>query len=152
MWSRLLKLSSGSFRQCYVIFNSLDSRLIVYRFSMIWSQRTKIKCILTLWSMDVSRYILNSMTSLLTHTVAHSTMPSFRLKTNNQPLKKLLSLAVSWVKVVKNGKILTFKVNFLCQKLSESFYFFFIEEFDFRGTPFVNDIFWKLQFLNQFIF
>ena len=30
--------------------------------------------------------------------------------------------------------------------------FFFIEEFDFRGTPFVIDIFWKLQFLNHFIF
>ena len=62
-----------------------------------------------------------SMTSLLTHTVAHFNRPSFRLKTNNQPLKKFLSLAVTWVKVVKNGKILTFKVNFLCQKLSESF-------------------------------
>ena len=60
------------------------------------------------------------MTSLLTHTVAHSTRPSFRPKTNNQPLKKFLSLAVSWVRVVKNFKILTFKVNFLCQKLSES--------------------------------
>ena len=62
-----------------------------------------------------------SMTSLLTQTVAHSTRPYFRPKTNNQTLKKFLSLAVSWVKVVKNGKILTFKVNFLCQKLSESF-------------------------------
>ena len=62
-----------------------------------------------------------SMTSLLMHTIAHSTRPSFRPKTNNQLLKKFLSLAVSWVKVVKNGKILTFKVNFLCQKLSESF-------------------------------
>ena len=39
--------------------------------------------------------IKGSMTSLLTHTVAHSTRPSFRLKTNNQPLKKFLSLAVS---------------------------------------------------------
>ena len=65
----------------------------------------------------------DSMTSLLTHTVAHFTRPSFRPKTNNQPIKKFLSLAVSWVKVVKNGKILTFKVNFLCQKWSESFYF-----------------------------
>ena len=62
-----------------------------------------------------------SMTSLLTHTVAHSTRPSYRPKINNQPLKKFLSLMVSWVKVVKNGKILTFEVNFLCQKLSESF-------------------------------
>ena len=42
------------------------------------------------------------------------------LKANNQPCKNLLGLAFSWVNVVKNGKILTFKVNFWCQKLSES--------------------------------
>ena len=36
-----------------------------------------------------------SMTTLLTHTVAHSTKPSFRPKTNNQPPKKFLSLALS---------------------------------------------------------
>ena len=64
---------------------------------------------------------LVSMTSLLTHTVAHSTRPSFRPKTNYQPLKKFLSLVVSWVKVGKNGKILIFKVHFLCQKSSETF-------------------------------
>ena len=46
--------------------------------------------------------VVNSMTTLLTHTVAHSTKPSFRSKTNNQPLKKFLSLALSWTKVVKN--------------------------------------------------
>ena len=65
--------------------------------------------------------IYSSMTQLLTHTVANSTRPSFRPKTNNQSIKKFLSLGVSWVKVVKNCKILTFKVNFLCQKLSEHF-------------------------------
>jgi hypothetical protein len=43
-----------------------------------------------------------SMTSLLTHNVAHSTRPSFRPKTNNQPITKSWSLAVSWVKVIKN--------------------------------------------------
>ena len=36
-----------------------------------------------------------NMTSLLTHTVAHSTRPSSMPKANNQPLKKFLSLAVS---------------------------------------------------------
>ena len=36
-----------------------------------------------------------SMTTLLMHTVAHSTKPSFRPKTNNQPLKKFLTLALS---------------------------------------------------------
>ena len=34
------------------------------------------------------------MTSFLMHTVAHSTRHSSRPKTNNQPLKKFLSLAV----------------------------------------------------------
>ena len=36
-----------------------------------------------------------SMTSLLMHNVADSTRPSYKLKTNNQPIKKFLSLAVS---------------------------------------------------------
>ena len=63
----------------------------------------------------------SSMTSLLIHTVAQCTRPSCRPKINNKPLKKFLSLEVSWVKVVKNCKILTFNVNFLCQKLSKSF-------------------------------
>ena len=61
------------------------------------------------------------MTQLLTHTVAHSTMPSFRPKTNNQPTKKFLSHGVTRVKVVKMCKILIFKANFQCQKGSESF-------------------------------
>ena len=43
-----------------------------------------------------------SMTQLLTHSVAHSTKPSSRPKTKNQPLKKILSLVFSGVKVVKN--------------------------------------------------
>ena len=36
-----------------------------------------------------------SMTTLLTHTVAHSTRHSFRPKTNSHPIKKLLSLEVT---------------------------------------------------------
>ena len=47
------------------------------------------------------RQFVFSMNSLLTHTVAHSTRPFFRPKTNNQPLKKFLSLAFSWVKLSK---------------------------------------------------
>ena len=47
--------------------------------------------------------------------VHSSTKPSSRPKTNKQSIKKFSSLAVSWVKVVKYGKISTFKVNFLCQ-------------------------------------
>ena len=51
----------------------------------------------------------------------------------------------------KKCQFLTFKVNFLCQKLSESFYFFFIEEYQFKSTYIVIGIFWKLQFLKPFI-
>ena len=43
---------------------------------------------------------------------------------------------------VKKSQNLTFKVNFLCQKLSESFsIFLFIEEYQFRSTFFVIDFF-----------
>ena len=62
-----------------------------------------------------------SMTQLLSHIIAHFTWPSFMLKANNLPYKKFLGLAFSWVNVVKYCKILTFKVNFLCQKLSKFF-------------------------------
>ena len=40
--------------------------------------------------------------------------------------------------VVKKFQNLTFKVNFLCQKLSNSFSIFFIEEYQFRGTFFIS--------------
>ena len=45
----------------------------------------------------VDNYSLSffSMTTPLTHTVAHSTKPSFMPKTNNQLPKKVLSLALS---------------------------------------------------------
>ena len=65
------------------------------------------------------------MTQVLAHTVAFSTNSSFRPKINNQSIKKFLSLAVIWVKIVKVSKILTFKINFLCQKWSESLSIFF---------------------------
>ena len=64
------------------------------------------------------------MTQLLLHAIAHFTGPSFMLKANNQPYKKILGLALGRVNVVKNCKILTVKVNFLRQKLSESNHFF----------------------------
>ena len=51
-----------------------------------------------------------SMTSPLTHTVAHSTRPFFRLKINIHPLKKACG---QLSKSCQKGKILTFKVNFL---------------------------------------
>ena len=45
-------------------------------------------------------YILVSMTQLFTHSVAHSNKPSSWPKTNNQPLKKFLSLELFWVPMV----------------------------------------------------
>ena len=72
-------------------------------------------------SKTVGTFAIISMTSLLMHTVAHSNRPSYRPKINHQPLKKFLSLAVTSVKVVEKGKVLSFKVNFLCQKSSKFF-------------------------------
>ena len=43
--------------------------------------------------------------------LSDSTRHTFRPITNNQPIRKFLSLAVTWIKVIKNCKILTFKVN-----------------------------------------
>ena len=40
---------------------------------------------------SLHRYIKFSMTQLLTNSVAHSTKPSSRPETNNQPLKKFLT-------------------------------------------------------------
>ena len=44
-------------------------------------------------SKEILKYC--SMTQVLTKTVAHSTRPSFRPKTNNQPVKKNLGLQLS---------------------------------------------------------
>ena len=96
--------------------------------------------------------ILDSMTSLLTHTVPHSTRPSYRPKIDNQPLKKFVSLVVSWVKVVKMAKFWLSESIFWVKNYPNLPDLFFIEEYDFRGTLFVIDIFGKLHFLLHFIF
>ena len=54
--------------------------------------------------------------------------------------------------VIENCQFLTFKVNFLSQNYLNLSNFFFIEEYQFKGTFLVIDIFWKLQSLNHFIF
>ena len=88
--------------QTYDITSSTSGLLGDYH--VLWILETHDKVIYTKyskhWPYTVAKLI--SMTSLLTHNVAHSTMHSFRPKTNNQPIKKFLSLAFSWVKVVKN--------------------------------------------------
>ena len=86
------------------------------------------------------------MTQILSYTIAHYTGPSLMLKANNQPYKFFWGFAFSWVNVVKSCKILTLKVNFLWQKLSESFHFFFIEQYQFRSTYFVIDSFDNFNF------
>jgi len=93
-----------------------------------------------------------SMTKLLIRTVAHSTKPSFMPKTNNQTPKKFFSLALNWAKVVKMAKFWLSKSIFYVKKYLNISKKNFIEEYDFRGTLFVIDIFWKLQFFNHFIF
>ena len=56
--------------------------------------------------------------------------------------------------MIENDQFLTFKVNSLGQKLSDSFsiFFFLTEEYKFRGTFFVIDIFWKLQFFMPLVY
>ena len=79
------------------------------------------------------------------------------LPKNQHTQRKFLNFE-NWVngKVSKSAKspnVLTFKVNFLYQKSSESFsFFFFIEEYQSRSTFFVIDIFWQHQFLNHFTY
>ena len=68
------------------------------------------------------------------------------LPKNQHTQRKLLNFE-NWVngevsKSAKSPNLLTFKVNFLYQKLSESFsIYFFIEEYQSRSTFFVIDIF-----------
>ena len=70
-----------------------------------------------------------------------------RFLTKNQRTRRKLLNFENWVNgevsnVPKCDQNLTFKVNFLCQKLSESFsIFFFTEEYHSRGTFFVIDFF-----------
>ena len=80
-----------------------------------------------------------SMTTLLTHTVAHSTKPSFRPKTNNQPLKKSFA---QLSKICQKWPNSDFQSQF---SMSRNIRIFlkkkFIKEYDFRGSLFVIDIF-----------
>ena len=52
---------------------------------------------------------------------------SFIFTKKNQMLQNgfFISVMLRWYSGIKNHEIWTFKVNFLCQKMSESFYFFF---------------------------
>ena len=97
--------------------------------------------------------ILVSMTSLLTHTVSHFTRPSVRPKTNNLPLLKVFKSCSHLSKSWQNEQNSDIPSQF---SMSKNIWIFlkknFIEEYVFRDTLFVIDIFWQLQFLNHFIF
>ena len=84
------------------------------------------------------------MTTLLTHTVAHSTKPSFMPKTNNQPPKKSCAQLSKSCQKWQNPD---FQSQF---SMSKNIRIFlkkkFIEEYDFRGTLFVIDIFENFNF------
>ena len=107
---------------CKYVGSSTSEQLKSIRFLLCLD----IRYVNTVWnvkmrSMSEVKYVLVSMTSLLTHTVAHSTRPSFRPKPTISPLKTFLSLVVSWVKVVKNDKILIFKVIIFYVKIIQIF-------------------------------
>ena len=60
-----------------------------------WVDDSTLRLLTDYFSQFLKSNMNISMTSLLMHTVAHSTRPSFRPKTNNQPLKKFLGLVFS---------------------------------------------------------
>ena len=71
-----------------------------------FARKKKLLCICTSYQIFQNFHSKHAntsynMTSLLTHNVAPSTSHSFSPKTNSQPLKKFLSLAFSWIKVVE---------------------------------------------------
>ena len=86
----------------------------------------------------------------LTHTVAHSTKPSFMPKTNNQPAKKFLSLALSWASYQK-WQNSDYQSQFSMSNIIGIIPTFFIEEFEIRSTTFINDTFCSMSFLKHFI-
>ena len=70
------------------------------------------------------------------------------LKANNQPYEIFLDLVFSW-----NLQNFDFQSQFSMSKIIRIFpKKIFIEQYQFRSTFFVIDIFWKIQFLNHLIF
>ena len=79
-----------------------NKQMFVANYTQLLKKAGKLEKVQKKYSSSEQPFMFISMTSLLTHNIAHSTMHSFRPKTNNQPIKKFLSLALSWAKVVKN--------------------------------------------------
>ena len=75
-----------------------------------------------------------------------------RFLPKNQHTQRKLLNSENWVsgevsKSAKSPNLLTFKVNFLCQKLSESFPFFFIEVINLGAHFLIVSIFKSLYLL-----
>ena len=98
-WDDLKKRLSSVKKSCGEVCDQTIEGNIHRGPSLMWFFYT---CYLPRQSAKQCTHAGISMTSLLTHNVAHSTRHSFRPKTNNQPIKKFLSLAFSCVKVFKN--------------------------------------------------
>ena len=103
-------------------------------------------------------YLYLSMTQLLSHTFAHLTGSSFRLKTKLLPIKNILGVKYNWVNSVKKWpsfyKIKCFK-NYSCQKMSITeklllnWYFSMKKKFRKIRTIFdVENWLWKSEFCN----
>ena len=92
------------------------------------------------------------------------TVQDFFNKLDIKPLMHLLEISIFSLNndlvrltkiknnLVKDLKILIFKVIFQCLKLVESFQKKFCEEYLIRRPTYINEIFWKLWFLKYFIY
>ena len=94
--------SSQVILSCFVKGNFSGQLLAVVNLQLSWIAQTFFISMISLNCFIYLGMSYISMTSLLAHTVPHSTRHYFRPKTNNQPLKKFFNLAFSWVKIVKN--------------------------------------------------
>ena len=72
-----------------------------------------------LWGCQKNQETLHiSMISLLMHTVAHSTRPSFRLKINSQPIKKVFKSCVQLSKSSQKWQNSDFQSQFSMSKIT----------------------------------
>ena len=103
----------------------------------------------------VSFFFLVSFSSMSTHTYLLEDLRGQKITLNQ--FGKYYWKDLTFFIAVPSGYCRTFKKHVIQSELSlsKNIWIFlkkiFIEEYDFRGTLFVIDVFWKLQFLNHFI-
>ena len=94
LWKIIWQKPIFTFQKMTESQNVINAKSLLIKWSnltIIWSFAQVTPKIL-----NANNVIKVSMTTLLTHTVAHSTKPSLMPKTNNQAPKYLLSLVLSW--------------------------------------------------------